>query len=98
MPENEGTLQFIADKGDARGRLDRMLVRHVKDVSRLSRTSIQDWISSGHVRVDDDLVTRAATRVREGAVVSLDLPPTVVRKTRPQAEDAALRVLYEDDW
>jgi len=51
MPEAPDTFQFVADRGDARLRLDQVLVRRLSDVTRLSRTLAQRWIETGRVRV-----------------------------------------------
>jgi len=98
MPQDADTFQFVADKGDARLRLDRILVRRITDVTRLSRTTAQQWIVSGAVQVDGVDVRRAASRVREGARVSVEVPASAPRRTRPQAEPAALDVVFEDEW
>jgi 23S rRNA pseudouridine1911/1915/1917 synthase len=97
MPESADAFHFIADKGDARSRLDRILVRRIKDVSRFSRNLAQQWIESGIVAVDGRPALRASTRVREGACISIEIPPHAPRRARPVAEEAALSVLYEDD-
>jgi 23S rRNA pseudouridine1911/1915/1917 synthase len=57
----------------------------------------QQWIESGVVVVDGRPARRPAARVREGAEVSIRVPPTAVRRARPVAEDAALDVLFEDE-
>src|SRR5688572_8065105 len=69
MPEDPHTFHFVADKGDARRRLDHILVRRVTDISRFSRTTAQQWVDSGAVCVDGIVVTRPAARLREGAAV-----------------------------
>jgi 23S rRNA pseudouridine1911/1915/1917 synthase len=97
MPDSPETFHFIADKGDARSRLDRILVRHVQDVSRFSRNVARQWIESGIVAVDGRPTVRASTRVPEGARVAIQIPASATRRTRPAAEDVALNVLYEDE-
>jgi 23S rRNA pseudouridine1911/1915/1917 synthase len=97
MPRNADTFQFIADKGDARLRLDRILVRRVTDVSRLSRTTAQQWIASGAVQVDGADVRRPASKVREGARIEVALPDSAPRRTRPEPEPASLDVIFQDD-
>jgi 23S rRNA pseudouridine1911/1915/1917 synthase len=98
MPQTSDTFQFVADRGDARLRLDRILVRRLTDVSRLSRTLAQQWIASGAVAVDGRAVHRPSVRVREGASVLVRLPGSTVRRSRPEAEPVPLSVLYEDAW
>jgi 23S rRNA pseudouridine1911/1915/1917 synthase len=97
MPESADAFHFTADKGDARSRLDRILVRRIKEVSRFSRNLAQQWIESGIVAVDGRPALRASTRVREGAHITVDIPPHTARRARPAPEDVALTVLYEDD-
>ena len=97
MPDPGSTIQFDADRGDARLRLDQIIVRRVTDVTRLSRNVAQRWIESGAVTVDGRVTDRPSTRVREGAVISVALPETTVRRSRPEGEPAALAVLYEDE-
>jgi 23S rRNA pseudouridine1911/1915/1917 synthase len=90
-------LHFIADKGDARLRLDLVLLRRITDVARLSRTTAQHWIASGAVQVDGTAALRPAARVREGARIVVWLPESAPRRTRPGPEDRPLAVVYEDD-
>ena len=97
MPESATTFQFIADRGDARLRLDRILVRRVTEVSRLSRSVVQRWIASSAVTVDGRPATRSAGRVREGAAISVQVPPGAVRRVRPEGEPLPLVIVYEDD-
>jgi len=97
MPEDPHTFHFVADKGDARRRLDHILVRRVTDISRFSRTTAQQWVDSGAVCVDGIVVTRPAARLREGAAVEVTFPPTAIRRMRPAAEDHELTVVYEDE-
>lgn len=98
MRDADERFQFIADKGDARLRLDRILVRRVTDVSRMSRTVAQQWIQRGAVEVDDAPATRPSIRVREGSMISVAIPAEAPRRVRPAAEESALTVLYEDPF
>ena len=97
MPDPDRTIQFEADRGDARLRLDQVLVRRVTAVSRLTRSAAQRWIEAGAVQVDGRVASRPSSRVREGAAISLLLPDTAVTRARPQAEDRQVSVLFEDD-
>jgi 23S rRNA pseudouridine1911/1915/1917 synthase len=96
MPDFAATIQFDADRGDARLRLDQVIVRRVTGVSRLSRTTAQRWIESGAVTVDGRVTGRPAARVREGASISVALPETTVRRARPAGEPGVLDILHED--
>jgi 23S rRNA pseudouridine1911/1915/1917 synthase len=96
MPEPAATIHFHADRGDARLRLDQILVRRVLDISRMSRSAAQHWIEAGAVSVDGQVVRRVAAHVREGAIIALTPPATATRRTVPQPEPGELRMLYED--
>src|SRR5688572_32917595 len=97
MPEPSDRIQFFADRGDARLRLDQVLVRRVSSVSRMSRNVAQQWIESGAVAVDGRPVRRPSARVREGATIAVTLPATAIRRSKPDAEAVDVQVLYEDD-
>ena len=97
MPDSPGTIQFGADRGDSRLRLDQVIVRRVTDVSRLTRTTAQRWITAGVVSVNGHVANRPSTRVREGAVIAIDLPASAVLRERPRPEVLPLSVLFEDD-
>jgi 23S rRNA pseudouridine1911/1915/1917 synthase len=90
-------LKFIADRGDARRRLDQILVRRITGVTRMSRNLAQRWIESGLVTVDLASARRPSARVREGASIEVAIPDSAPRRTRPEAEPGSLEVLYEDD-
>jgi 23S rRNA pseudouridine1911/1915/1917 synthase len=91
------TIHFHADRGDARLRLDQVLVRRLTEVSRLSRNLAQQWIELGAVSVDGVVAARPAARVREGAAIEVRLPDPAVRRVRPAAEARPLDILHEDD-
>jgi 23S rRNA pseudouridine1911/1915/1917 synthase len=86
---------FEVDRGDARLRLDRLLVARLPEAAGWSRTRLAAWIREGRVAVDGVPATRAAQRLRPGQAVALELPD------RPSAahaaEDRPLTILYEDD-
>ena len=83
------------DRGDAGVRLDRVLLRHLRDEPGLSRNQIQKWIDRGDVLINGTLPSRAAWRVQMGD----DLRVRVERRVRarPSAEVMSLDVIYEDD-
>jgi 23S rRNA pseudouridine1911/1915/1917 synthase len=93
---DDATLRFHADRGDARQRLDRVLLRHVTDVSRLSRALVQRWIDAGAVRVDGAIVRRGSSRVPEGAEVMVAIPDGTTRRERPRGEALPLDIVHED--
>ena len=97
MPAGRRTIQFIADRGDARLRLDQILVRRVTEVTRMSRSRAQQWIESGAVSVNGSQATRPAVRVREGASVEVALPETSETRQRPEAAPGELEIIHEDE-
>lgn len=96
MPQTPATIQFVADRGDAGRRIDLALVRHVRAVSRMTRTQAQAWIAAGSVSVDGAVVQRAAARLREGASIEVALPDTARPRTAVEGESLALEILFED--
>jgi 23S rRNA pseudouridine1911/1915/1917 synthase len=97
MHDHERRFQFVADRGDARLRLDRILVRRVTAVSRLSRTLARQWIESGAVHVNDRPALRPSARVAGGDRVSVALPPSTIFRAEPAAEPIPIDLLYRDD-
>jgi len=90
-------IHFTADRGDSSLRLDQILVRHVTDVSRMSRTRAQSWITDGLVSVDGVRAVRPSVKVRLGAAVVVTLPATTPLREAPRAEELPLEIIYEDD-
>lgn len=97
MPESNRVIRFLADRGDARLRLDQVLVRRVTGIARMSRSRAQAWIEAGAVTIDGSRAPRPAARVREGAVVEIHLPESAEQRPRPQPEERPLDILYEDE-
>jgi 23S rRNA pseudouridine1911/1915/1917 synthase len=89
----ENVRALVVDRGDARQRLDRILLDRLPQAAA-SRTRIQRWIEAGRVRVDGLVVTRTATRVLEGQRVELRLPGAP--RLPPRPEPIPLSVLRED--
>jgi 23S rRNA pseudouridine1911/1915/1917 synthase len=87
---------FIADRGDARLRLDQVLVRRVTTVTHLSRSMAQRWIADGSVTVDGRRARRPSDRVREHASIEVVVPGGTILRSVPAPEDTALDILYED--
>lgn len=86
---------FEVHRGDARLRLDRLLVARLPEAARLSRTRLAAWIREGRVEVDGVPARRASQRSRPGQAIALDLPEPPPRVH--VAEARPLTVLYEDD-
>lgn len=97
MAEPADRFHFTADRGDARLRLDQVLVRRAQDVVRLSRHVAQRWIEAGAVTVAGRPVLRCSSGVAEGAEIVVSLPETARVRTRPEAEPGHLDILYQDD-
>lgn len=87
---------FRADRGDARGRLDLVLMRHLADRPDVSRAQVQAWIATGRVRVNGRAPAKPASRVAWEDRVEVDLPPPPPRR-EIVAEEMPLAVLYEDE-
>jgi 23S rRNA pseudouridine1911/1915/1917 synthase len=84
------------DRGDHGLRLDRVLMRHLRDEKGASRNRIQKWIDAGDVLINGSRAARTAWRVQPGDEIRVRvalIPP----RSRPKAEPLAIDVLYEDD-
>jgi 23S rRNA pseudouridine1911/1915/1917 synthase len=79
--------------GDEAGeRLDRVLARHVAE---LSRSRLKALIEAGAVAVDGRTIRDPSHRVNSGAAVVVDVPPP--EPAKPAPEPIPLKVVYEDD-
>ncbi len=83
------------DRGDHGVRVDRVLLRHLRDEGAISRNRIQKWIEAGDVLVNGTPPSRAAWRVQAGDEVRVKVEHLQPR-TRPAAQAMDLDVLYED--
>ncbi|MDP2322339.1 MAG: RluA family pseudouridine synthase [Acidobacteriota bacterium] len=83
------------DRGDHGVRVDRVLLRHLRDERAISRNRIQKWIDAGDVLVNGTPPSRAAWRVQAGDEVRVRIEYLQPR-TRPAAQAMDLDVLYED--
>ncbi len=97
MPTVPELVRFVADRGDARRRLDVAVLRHLRDLSPVSRTRVQRWIADGRVRIDARVVRRASSGVPAGARVEIALPAEVAKRQPPAPEALPLHVLFQDD-
>jgi 23S rRNA pseudouridine1911/1915/1917 synthase len=84
------------DRGDHGVRVDRVLLRHLRDEKGVSRNRIQKWIDAGDVLINGATPSRAAWRVQSGDELRIRLAAPA-RRERPRAESIALDILYEDD-
>ena len=88
--------EIKVDRGDHGVRLDRVLLRHLRDEKGTSRNRIQKWIDDGDVLINGAKPPRAAWRVQAGDRIRVRMaliPP----RARPKAEPLSIDVLYEDD-
>ena len=72
-------------------RLDRLLARHVAD---LSRSRVKALIEAGSVEVDGHTIRDPSYRVNSGALIKADVPAP--QPARPGPEPIPLKVIYED--
>jgi 23S rRNA pseudouridine1911/1915/1917 synthase len=77
---------------EAGERLDRVLARHVAD---LSRSRLKALIEAGAVTLDGHTIRDPNHRVNSGAAIAVDVPPP--EPAKPAAEAIPLAVIYEDD-
>lgn len=85
-------LDIIAGPEDEGLRLDRVLVRHLPD---MSRTRLQALLAEGRLRGNGKPVTSGSTRVAAGSRFELTLPPP--EPAEPVAQAIPIMVVYEDD-
>lgn len=90
-------INFTADRGDARLRLDQVLVRRITQVSGMSRSRAQRWIEEGLVSVNRTPAGRSSMHVREGTPVEVALPMRSRLREHATAEPVPLDILFEDD-
>src|SRR5581483_9510314 len=91
LPSSSLVSVLTAD-ADAGERLDRVLARHVAD---LSRSRLKTLIEAGAVTVDGQTIRDPSHRVNSGITLTVDVPPA--EPARPAAEPIPLDVVYEDD-
>ncbi len=77
---------------EAGERLDRVLARHVAE---LSRSRLKVLIEAGAVAIDGATIRNPSHHVNSGAAISVDIPPP--EPAKPTAEPIPLNVIYEDD-
>jgi 23S rRNA pseudouridine1911/1915/1917 synthase len=84
-------LEFTVDADTAGDRLDRYLTAQIPDHSR---SQIQRLIDDGHVTHSRAKKVRANLEVRDGDVITVDLPDPEPTAARP--EDLPLDILFDD--
>ena len=83
---------IVVAAAEAGERLDRVLARHVAE---LSRSRLKALIEAGAVTLDGHTIRDPNHRVNSGAAIAVDVPPP--EPAKPAAEAIPLRVIYEDD-
>ena len=84
------------DRGDVGVRVDRVLLRHLRDEKGISRNRIQQWIDDGGVLINGRNAARASRRVQAGDELRVRVAGIPVR-AKPAPEDIPIQVVYEDD-
>ena len=82
----------IAAEDDAGERLDRVLARHIAE---LSRSRLKALIEAGAVAIDGATIRDPSHRVNSGTAIRVEVPPP--EPAKPAAEPIPLAVVYEDD-
>ena len=85
-----------ADMGGLR--LDQVLARLFP---QYSRSRLQDWLESGHIRIEGGISGRSSAlsrneKVMGGEVLALE-PPKLPSAAAPQAQRMPLKIVFEDD-
>jgi 23S rRNA pseudouridine1911/1915/1917 synthase len=83
---------LVVAAAEAGERLDRVLARHVVE---LSRSRLKALIEAGAVTLDGHTIRDPNHRVNSGAAIAVDVPPP--EPAKPAAEAIPLAVIYEDD-
>jgi 23S rRNA pseudouridine1911/1915/1917 synthase len=84
------------DRGDHGVRVDRVLLRHMREEKGISRNRIQKWIDGGDVLLNGAAPPRAAWRVQSGDQLRVRVR-AIPARVKPAPETLHLDVLYEDD-
>ena len=84
------------DRGDHGVRVDRVLLRHLRDQKGISRNRIQKWIDGGDVLINGASPPRAAWRIQSGDELQVRVR-AIPARAKPRPESQQLDVLYEDD-
>ena len=92
LVEADDIRSFVVPPEGIGSRLDAWLAAHCEG---FSRSRVQGLIRAERMRVNGDVVVRAAFKVNPGDVVTLAVPPPV--PAEPQPEDIPLSIVYEDE-
>lgn len=91
LPAPAGVITLVAGEEAQGQRIDRVLAAAL---SGISRSRLQGLIKLGQVMLDEVAVTDPGTKVRNGQVMTVTLPPPVAAE--PLGEDIPLTVVFED--
>jgi 23S rRNA pseudouridine1911/1915/1917 synthase len=91
MPVITTQKSFLLADAEPGERLDRVLARHVAE---LSRSRLKALIEAGAVTLDGRTIRDPSHRVNSGAALTIELPPPEPAKPEPEA--IPLKVVYED--
>jgi len=89
--DQNAIIQLAVSIEQAGTRLDRFIAGAVED---LSRQRVKNLIKAGVVQIDGHACTSVNYKLREGQIVSLDLPPP--QPAGISAESIPLNIVYED--
>jgi 23S rRNA pseudouridine1911/1915/1917 synthase len=81
----------LVDEAEAGERLDRVLARHIAE---LSRSRLKTLIEAGAVAIDGATIRDPSHHVNSGTTLTVDVPPP--EPAAPQPEPIPLDVVYED--
>ncbi len=84
--------EVAAGPDDSGTRLDRLLARHLPD---LSRSRVKALVEAGNVSAGGTTVTDPSYRVKPGQTFAIIVPEA--RPAKPQGQAIALDIVYEDD-
>jgi 23S rRNA pseudouridine1911/1915/1917 synthase len=88
---------IVLDRGDHGVRVDRVLMRHLRDEKGMSRNRIQKWIDAGDVQINGTAPPRAAWRMQSGDNLRVRASAVPAKRDKPKPEALDIEVLYEDD-
>jgi 23S rRNA pseudouridine1911/1915/1917 synthase len=89
----EQRFEIEAGGDDDGERLDRLLAKHLPD---MSRSRLKVLIKAGHAARNGRTIVEPNLRVKPGEIFHITVPPT--EPAIPKGESIPLDVVYEDDW
>ncbi len=89
----EQRFEIEAGDDDEGERLDRLLAKHLPD---MSRSRLKVLIKAGHAAHNGRTIVEPNLRVKPGEIFQITVPPA--EPAIPKGESIPLDVVYEDDW